>query len=50
MGVKVEITAKVDPDILGGIIARVGGKLLDGSTRSKLTALKKALVSGEWKN
>lgn len=50
VGVKVEITAKVDPDILGGIIARVGGKLLDGSTRSKLSALKKALVSGEWKN
>jgi len=50
VGAKVELTANVDPDILGGIIARVGGKLLDGSTRSKLLALKKELVSGEWKH
>jgi F-type H+-transporting ATPase subunit delta len=41
---KVEIETKVDPEILGGVIARVGGKLLDGSTRSKLAALKKELV------
>jgi F-type H+-transporting ATPase subunit delta len=41
---KVELNTQVDPEILGGIIARVGGKLLDGSTRSKLTALKKELA------
>jgi F-type H+-transporting ATPase subunit delta len=41
---KVELKTEVDPEILGGIIARVGGKLLDGSTRSKLAALKKDLV------
>ena len=47
VGAKVEIKSKVDPAILGGIIVRVGGKLLDGSARSKLLALKKELVSGE---
>ncbi len=44
---KVEVESKVDPAILGGIVVRVGGKLLDGSTRTKLLALKKELISGE---
>lgn len=45
-GKKVQVKSSVDPLILGGIVARVGGKLLDGSTRSKLLALKKELVGG----
>ena len=44
VGSKIVIAARVDPDILGGVIARVGGKLLDGSTRSKLAALKRELT------
>jgi len=47
VGKKVILEPKVDPSVLGGIVARIGGKLLDGSTLSKLTALKKALASGE---
>jgi F-type H+-transporting ATPase subunit delta len=43
---RVVLQQEVDPEILGGIIARVGGKLLDGSTRSKLAALKRELVGG----
>jgi F-type H+-transporting ATPase subunit delta len=43
----VELESAVDPDILGGMVVRVGGKLLDGSTRSKLAALKRQLASGE---
>jgi F-type H+-transporting ATPase subunit delta len=43
---KVTVKAKTDPDILGGVIARVGGKLLDGSTRTRLNALKKELAGG----
>jgi F-type H+-transporting ATPase subunit delta len=38
-GKKVVITEKVDDRIIGGIIARVGGKIIDGSTSSKLNAL-----------
>ena len=41
---KVIIKAEVNPDLLGGVVARVGGKLLDGSTRSKLAALKKDIA------
>ena len=44
VGKKVVLKSAVDPDIIGGIVARVGGKLLDGSTRSKLAALKRELV------
>ena len=44
---KVVLKLKVDSSLVGGIIARVGGKLLDGSTYSKLIALKNELASGE---
>jgi F0F1-type ATP synthase delta subunit len=37
------VTAKVDPAVIGGVIARFGGRLLDGSTRSRLEALKKEI-------
>jgi F0F1-type ATP synthase delta subunit len=33
----------VDADMIGGIIIRIGDKLIDGSIRSKLTELKKEL-------
>ena len=46
VGKKIQLESAVDPAIIGGIVARVGGRLLDGSTRSKLTALKKELASG----
>ena len=44
VGKKVVVKPEVDSSLIGGIIARVGGKLLDGSTSSKLAALKKGLV------
>lgn len=43
VGKKVVLKPEIDSSLIGGIIARIGGKLLDGSTRSKLTALKKEL-------
>ncbi len=44
VGKKVVLKTDVDVSLIGGIIARIGGKLLDGSTRSRLEALKKELV------
>jgi len=41
---KVVLKPEVDSSLIGGIIVRIGGKLLDGSTRSKLAALKKELA------
>ena len=44
VGKKVTLKTEVEPGLIGGIITRIGGKLLDGSTRSKLDALRKELV------
>lgn len=44
VGKKVTLKTEVEPGLIGGVIARIGGKLLDGSTRSKLKALKRELV------
>ena len=43
-GKKVIVKAEVNPDLLGGVVARINGKLLDGSTRSRLMALKKDIA------
>ena len=47
VGKKVVLKHEVDSGLIGGIVARIGGKLLDGSTSSKLIALKNELTSGE---
>jgi F-type H+-transporting ATPase subunit delta len=46
LGKKIVLEVSVDPGLVGGMIARVGGKLLDGSTQSRLSALKRELVTG----
>jgi len=43
VGKKVVVKPKVDPNLIGGIVARIGDKLLDGSTSSRLLALKREL-------
>jgi F-type H+-transporting ATPase subunit delta len=40
----IRLLTKVDPDIVGGVVYRVGDKVLDGSVRSKLLALKRNLA------
>ena len=43
-GKQIVLASDVDPDIIGGFVARVGDKLIDGSTRARLEALKQKLV------
>jgi F-type H+-transporting ATPase subunit delta len=43
-GKKVIIEPFVEPEILGGIIVKVGDKLIDGSVQNRLRALRKTLV------
>ena len=47
VGRKIEIRAEVDSGIIGGFIARIGDRLLDGSTRNRLATLKKEMASAE---
>jgi F-type H+-transporting ATPase subunit delta len=44
-GKQVDVTSVVDASIIGGIVARIGDQLVDGSTRSRLAALKRSLES-----
>jgi F-type H+-transporting ATPase subunit delta len=43
-GRKVELTSRVDPDILGGIVLRVGNSILDASIRNRLERLRKQVA------
>ena len=40
----VELSSKVDPDILGGIVLRVGNFILDASIRSRLNQLRRQVA------
>jgi F-type H+-transporting ATPase subunit delta len=44
-GRKVTLSARVDPDILGGIVLRVGNSILDASIRSRLEQLRRQVAS-----
>ena len=45
-GQKIELTTSVDPDILGGIVLRVGNSILDASIRNRLDNLRKHVARG----
>ncbi len=42
-GHQVIVETRVDEGLLGGLVARIGDRLIDGSTRSRLAALKRRL-------
>jgi F-type H+-transporting ATPase subunit delta len=46
-GKKVELTTSVDPSIIGGIIAKVGDMVLDGSIKTQLAGLKDSIKGRE---
>lgn len=43
-GERVELTSKVDPDVLGGIVLQVGNMVLDASVRNRLERLRKQVA------
>jgi ATP synthase F1 delta subunit len=43
-GRKVELSAHVEPDILGGIVVRVGNAVLDASVRNRLERLRRQVA------
>ena len=46
-GGQVIVQTRVDESILGGLVVQMGDRLIDGSTRSRLQALKRKLVGAE---
>ena len=41
---KVELASRVDPDILGGIVLRVGNSIIDASIRNRLDQLRREVA------
>ena len=42
---EVVLTTQIEPKILGGLVARVGDRIVDGSTRERLLDLRKSLMA-----
>jgi F-type H+-transporting ATPase subunit delta len=45
-GRKVELSSSIDPDLLGGIVVRVGNSIIDASIRNRLDQLRKQVARG----
>jgi F-type H+-transporting ATPase subunit delta len=45
-GSKVKLAARVDPEIIGGIIVRVGNSILDASIKTRLEQLRRHVAQG----
>ena len=45
-GLAVDLRARVEPEVLGGLLVRLGGKTYDGTVRGRLGALRARLVQG----
>jgi F-type H+-transporting ATPase subunit delta len=45
-GQQVQLTADVDPDVLGGLVVRVGNSILDASIRNRLENLRRSVARG----
>lgn len=43
VGYEVEVRTVVDPSVLGGVVARIGDTVIDGSVRSRLESLRTAM-------
>jgi len=47
LGREVRAHFRADPRILGGVVVRVGDRILDGSVRRRLTAIQRRMLTGE---
>ena len=43
-GGEIRLTSRVDPEILGGMVIRIGDKVLDGSARTRLQNMRRELA------
>jgi F-type H+-transporting ATPase subunit delta len=46
-GRRVELTQRVDPGIIGGLVLRVGDVIVDGSLQSRIRQLRRRLATAE---
>ncbi|MCL2429714.1 MAG: ATP synthase F1 subunit delta [Alphaproteobacteria bacterium] len=46
-GRRVEMTRRVDPEILGGLVLRIGDVIVDGSVKTRIRQLRRRLATAE---
>jgi F-type H+-transporting ATPase subunit delta len=46
VGQSIVVETEIDPELIGGVVARVGDLVLDGSVRTQLTSIKETLIKG----
>ena len=44
VGKEIRLTSRVDPQIIGGMVARVGDHVIDGSTATRLESMRRELI------
>jgi F-type H+-transporting ATPase subunit delta len=44
---EVVVSTRVDPEIVGGMVVRIGDQLIDGSIHARLQSLKRSLIEAE---
>ena len=44
IGKQVRVNSRVDPRLLGGLVARIGDRVIDGSVRTKLEEMRREIV------
>jgi F-type H+-transporting ATPase subunit delta len=47
LGREARVAAQVDPALLGGMVVRIGDRVMDGSARGRLQALRQSLTTGQ---
>src|SRR4051812_8253953 len=45
VGQQVQMETHIDPNIIGGVVARIGDQLIDGSVRGRLESLRRRLAA-----
>lgn len=46
-GKQVDLSVSVDPELLGGVVAKIGSTVYDGSVRTQLRKIKTQLLAGQ---
>ena len=46
VGKEISVTTLTDESIIGGFVARVGDRLIDGSIKTRLDDMKRELIKG----
>lgn len=44
-GANIELQTEVDPELIGGVVARVGGRVYDGSVKTQLERIRQSILS-----